>query len=283
MIAVERRAAPPSVDGETSAGGRERAKAVAFFAEPANQSQSFPFKAFKADDVKRALEELFGGKCAYCETYYAAGAPVDVEHYRPKGEIKCDHGPPIKPGYYWLAADWNNLLPSCIDCNRARRQELAGGEALSGKASWFPLIDESKRASAPGGEQDEEPYLLDPCRDDPSRHLEFIEDGGLRAAEVGGAPSPRGERSIEILGLDRSRLAQARRSHAIVVERALVHFRHAVQRLELDPNDKNAIEGVAFELEELERLRDRTAPYAAMARQRIDPVLAAYVPQRRRG
>ena len=47
--------------------------------------------------MKRRLDLLFHGKCAYCETFYSASAPVDVEHYRPKGAVSED---PSHPGYY---------------------------------------------------------------------------------------------------------------------------------------------------------------------------------------
>lgn len=52
------------------------------------------------------------------------GAPLDVEHFRPKSEIdEVDPATfrpvpgraPTAPGYYWLAAAWSNLLPSCIE------------------------------------------------------------------------------------------------------------------------------------------------------------------------
>ena len=87
---------------------------------PGTKRTAFEFHAYKADEVKRRLEDLFHGKCAYCESFYAAQAPVDIEHYRPKGAVEDD---PDHPGYWWLAMAWENLLPSCIDCNRRRRQK----------------------------------------------------------------------------------------------------------------------------------------------------------------
>ncbi|MEN4849432.1 hypothetical protein ABEH01_08375 [Pantoea agglomerans] len=95
------------------------------------------FKVYKDDSVKHALEKLFHGKCAYCETLYAVTQPVDVEHFRPKG----------KPHeYWWLAAVWENLLPSCIDCNRERQHKksihsLSNKLFKSGKQSHFPITN----------------------------------------------------------------------------------------------------------------------------------------------
>src|SRR5215468_8122036 len=89
---------------------------------------------FKDDFYKRYmvyLNRLFRNKCAYCEEKLS-GQPGDVEHFRPKGrvcdatfrQVFIDHprwGRNIAhPGYYWLAYDWDNLLPSCADCNRFR-------------------------------------------------------------------------------------------------------------------------------------------------------------------
>ncbi|WP_314961798.1 hypothetical protein [Bradyrhizobium cosmicum] len=80
---------------------------------PSTKRKAFPFQAYKAEGVKKRLEELFHGKCAYCESLYASQAPVDVEHYRPKGRVKDEHA---HPGYWWLASEWTNLLPASITC-----------------------------------------------------------------------------------------------------------------------------------------------------------------------
>src|SRR5688572_13150422 len=77
---------------------------------------SFEFKAYGDELLRNALNQHYGYKCAYCETFYGASQPVAVEHYRPKGEV-IDGDERVRPGYYWLAANWENLLPSCTDCN----------------------------------------------------------------------------------------------------------------------------------------------------------------------
>jgi uncharacterized protein (TIGR02646 family) len=275
VIPIERGAPPASLDGDDTAGQREREKAIALYVERENRTESFPFVAYKAKDVKAAIDSMFFNKCAYCESYYANSAPVDVEHYRPKGEIKLDDGRTIKPGYYWLAASWTNLLPSCIYCNRASHHEEEDGSNLRGKASKFPLLNEDLRAHAPGEEDRELPYLLDPCKDDPDEHLEFIEEGVIRASLNGDRPSARGERSIEILGLDRPGLAKKRRDYLILVDGVIRHFSSAVKKLNRDPDDSEAEAEVRFELKELMRLMGSEMEFAGMARQRIRPVLKA--------
>ena len=77
------------------------------------------------------LENVFPDKCAYCERTIS-GYYGDAEHFRPKGAVKngqaipeCQIDHPIDghilamqhPGYFWLAYDWRNLLPSCVYCN----------------------------------------------------------------------------------------------------------------------------------------------------------------------
>src|SRR6185369_2016739 len=147
------KAIPASLVGATSVGVVETKEAEAFYENGAHADDSFDFKAYKSADVNAALTAEFHGKCAYCESPYEATHPVDIEHYRPKGGYVKDNKL-TKPGYYWLAADWMNLLPSCIDCNRRRRQKFKDEpEQLAGKANLFPIADETKRATRPRAER----------------------------------------------------------------------------------------------------------------------------------
>jgi len=177
--------APDALSGTDSPAAKELQKLKAWFAAPAGSPPAFA--VYKSDSVKKQLDELFHGKCAYCESFFASTAPVDVEHYRPKGAVSEDAS---HPGYWWLAMDWDNLLPSCIDCNRKRKQVTPrlsarlltlrddrqgfnqGSLLLSGKKDSFPILGQRARSAA----QDfagEYPLLLDPCRDNPDEHLRF--------------------------------------------------------------------------------------------------------------
>ena len=40
---------------------------------PGTKKKEFKYKAHKGADVRQALEKLFHGKCAYCETYLEKG------------------------------------------------------------------------------------------------------------------------------------------------------------------------------------------------------------------
>ena len=159
------------------------------------------------EKVRRALEELFYRKCAYCEISIAR-FDWDVEHYRPKGTVAERPDP---PGYYWLAYDWENLFPSCQWCNQNRKAKpLWGGDPgiAGGKLDQFPISPERTRAMNPGGNIAQEGrLLLNPCADRPTRHLAFTLSGDVRARNR----SRKGEVSIRVFKLKEPRLRLARR------------------------------------------------------------------------
>jgi len=221
--------APLCLDAKDKQGRTEYQRAKDHQAERTPGSKAFDYAVYRNDEVKRALAALFHGKCAYCETFYAASSPVDVEHYRPKGAVK---EAPDHPGYWWLAMRWENLLPSCIDCNRRRGQQtitagmtvdellqLHSAPAMldpSGKQDRFPVRTGSSHVTSElepmSGEQ---PLLLDPSVDDPRAHLQFHVGQGMplglvSAVSTDGARSERGQASIDIYGLNRLGLVQER-------------------------------------------------------------------------
>lgn len=195
--------------------------------------ESYDFNRYSKTPVKLALERLFHGKCAYCESFFARTQPVDVEHYRPKNKIDFE---PNHEGYWWLAMEWKNLLPSCIDCNRVRShafefdpthdlntlRDLIGAKFKSenaGKGNLFPLSPGTPRAEFDWTNEtrpdmtSEHPLLINPVETDPADHLEFqVGDLSLVTAKKrpDGTPSPEGICSIAIYGLNRIELVQAR-------------------------------------------------------------------------
>lgn len=261
-----------------------------------NKGESFTYKAYKGDDVRIALEALFHGKCAYCETTYAASAPVDIEHYRPKGAVAEDEG---HGGYWWVAMDWDNLLPSCIDCNRKRWQVLVEPSTslatlaattkpatkLAGKKDSFPLADTGVRALA---EQNhftgEHALLLDPCRDDPGISLIYSFDPAYPAGLIMPAgdvyQQTRGAVSVQIYGLNRQKLVQDRTRMLRRLEflgDLVIDLSDSIAELEA-PEAAAGLQGTPAQkvAPRLRLLRDRTmaeiksftvdeAPYSSMA------------------
>src|SRR5208283_4916879 len=95
----------------------------------------FDQKIYGHEDVKRALVTMHHGKCCYCESHVRHTSPGTIDHYRPKAASQQRIGTPfIRPGYYWLAYNWENLLFSCPACNQTY------------KRNQFPLRDEARRA-----------------------------------------------------------------------------------------------------------------------------------------
>jgi len=270
---LRRRAVPQCPDvllPNGSKGAKERERAIAHFTSPdwKREKKSFPFGVYAEKAVRDALYEAFGGVCAYCE---APVASIEVEHYRPKGKISTDAGS-RPPGYYWLAATWENLLPSCHDCNTELWKMYPDGTwHKAGKGTWFPLEDESARATKEGEEEDERPLLLHPYEDEPAEHLEFVEEGVLRARRgADGLPSRRGEVTIELLGLNRRGLAEARRQHRLVIEVTRERALAAERRWREDPEDEELADEHQRCLADLEKLLERSSGFSALAAQLLE-------------
>lgn len=208
---------PTCLDAKDAHGKTELERSRNHQNSPNPKKKAFKHSAYRNEDVRRALAGIFHGKCAYCETYYGASSPVDIEHFRPKGAVSED---PSHPGYWWLAMKWENLLPSCIECNRRRWQHIVGEKGQlslvqSGKKDSFPLEEGSRHVRKElESLTTESPLLLDPTVDDPREHIGFHMDSinpiGLAVAHAGRAPSKRGLASIRVYGLNRLGLVQER-------------------------------------------------------------------------
>ena len=267
-----------------AAGVEERRKAVAHYGKPENKETTFSFTAYKGADVVQTLNELFHHKCAYCESSYKATSPADIEHFRPKGAIVIrgadgEKDKREKPGYYWLAATWENLLASCPDCNRARThlfQDPGEDEetpGVRGKENKFPLIDETRRVRTPpaSGEGTEagQRLLIDPCRDRPEAHLEFHPDGLVWARRSGSSVSRKGRESIVAYGLTRKELKEARRAHLLDVARKMRAMLFHIDALDQDPGNAASEAEFRILLEELRGMTAADSPYAGMTRQYV--------------
>ncbi len=200
-------------------------------------------------------EAQHGGKCAYCETRILPGYPGDVEHYRPKAEVKEPRdrgnrddtggkapgrrwGRPTKPGYWWLAYRWDNYLYSCNRCN-------------NWKANSFPLRG-SRGSMAPGIEAEEDPLILNPYVTEPVPHMSFNELGEIVGLTEAGTVT------IDRCGLDRRNLVIDRERIALQLLRDLEDYVEAL-----------AAENPMAKRHALRRLLDAcddSKPYAGMAR-----------------
>ena len=168
------------------------------------------YKEFKKD-LYMNPNGPFRGKCAYCEDVIEGDQPGDVEHYRPKKQVRdiensiverLENGVTVPhPGYYWLAYDWRNLLASCRGCNS---RTVPNGQQR-GKGNRFPVSD--NLAWAPGEEDNERALLLNPLWDDPDDHL-WIDETGIFVPS-----SDRGEITLEVFRLNDRGLPGRRAKH----------------------------------------------------------------------
>ena len=142
-------------------------------------------------------DKPFYGKCAYCEQKTLSNQHGDIEHFRPKGMVTDENDAKITrvkdgqieehPGYFWLAYEWSNLLPSCELCNQPRTGGL-------GKRNRFPV--DGEHCFSPDDPIDVA-LLINPLIEDPADHIEFIKDTGMLRGI-----SPKGKMTIEVIGLN---------------------------------------------------------------------------------
>jgi len=192
------------------------------------------------------LANVFYQKCAYCEREIS-GYYGDAEHYRPKGAVKRKKPgggferidvqllnpkggrfvTKTHPGYFWLAYDWRNLVPSCVFCNSgqgknerfdAQRYVVMAKCKKQETDALSPSLRPRQSKKWPGYyyltpaglDARESPLLLNPLNaiDErhPSKHLRF----GVRGTVTAVDGSTLGSTSIETFQLKNDRLRVAR-------------------------------------------------------------------------
>lgn len=198
MIKIDKSKAtvPPILD-KTNSKSKGNLATQSLKAEYDAGKSTFDFDSniYGHTDVKQTLIQLQYGKCCFCESFVRHIAHGDVEHFRPKaGYLDGNSITLLRPGYYWLAYDFENLFLSCQVCNQTY------------KRNFFPLVDDSKRVNSHHNHADlhlEEPLIIDPAKDSPKDHLYFDQ-------EIPKGKDNKGTLTIERLGLDRSELNENR-------------------------------------------------------------------------
>jgi hypothetical protein len=185
--------------------------------EPDPERRASVWRDFKA----WVAEHFFASKCAYCEGPIDAQTLGAAEHWRPKrsvvesdrvGTWKSVKDPQTDrrhPGYWWVAFDWENLVPACSLCNEK-------------KGTKFPIAgqrvyERSTAACTAELDEIEKPLLLHPFRgDDPAEHIGFQSDGCAYARrspchdDAGAADLRRATETITVCDLNRHGLTRAR-------------------------------------------------------------------------
>jgi uncharacterized protein (TIGR02646 family) len=198
MIRIRKPRKPPSK--LTTEGKDKTAEHIADY-QSGDEKISFAANIYNDRTVKAALVKAQREKCCFCEQLI--GNDGDVEHFRPKSAYKQQSGDPLqRPGYYWLAYDWNNLYLSCSPCNQRQ------------KGSLFPLADPTQRAHVCNNDTSVEiPMFIDPGRENPSKHIGFRGEVAYSVRQ-----SLKGQTTIENLGLNRDNLGNVRLKHLQIMK-----------------------------------------------------------------
>jgi uncharacterized protein (TIGR02646 family) len=236
--------------------------------------------------VKTALRDMFNDKCAYCDSFIMDVYIGDVEHFRPKAKVK--EAIPPEPGYFWLAADWDNLLLSCRNCNQLAKHELDGitfneNDPALGKMNQFPLFDETKRVRNYKVDIGaEEPYrkLINPCVDNPENFFEYDEGRGIIKAKTGLSAKDKemAEASISVYVLHRSILVKQRHERIIEIKNQKQRVSDLLKDLDDfagDPIRLAITEGrLQNEINILQGILDSKKEYLGLARQMVSEFLS---------
>ncbi|EDP95126.1 hypothetical protein KAOT1_06572 [Kordia algicida OT-1] len=282
MIAIDRNSVeiPDILKDGSEKLKKELEEAIAYYSDPAN-TKAFKFKVYSNPTVKEALIKMSIGKCAYCESDILVTYVGDIEHFRPKGEIEeLKATGNSKPGYYWLAANWDNLLLSCRNCNQKSKQRTASDDRLNslGKMNQFPLFDETKRARSPEDNFQEEEkvrLLLNPCIEDPEEYFKYnINSGVIQPKKQEEFPKQRALASVKVFGLQRVPLVHARAKKAVQILKQMTRverrYKDLLRAIDDEADDiPDRQEELDWEIEELHSFLNPTEEYLGMARQMI--------------
>lgn len=221
------------------------------------------------DEVYFCKQGPFHGKCAYCECYITDFQHGDIEHFRPKKGVTDEDDNPIMvkdsqgnevqhPGYYWLAYDWKNLLPSCTDCNQPG---VISGKK-KGKHNRFPV--NGTHAANPDEIKDEQPLLINPVADDPGEHLTIDIKTGLMDYRT-----EKGKMCIEIFALNlRNRLPEERKKACMHVQALAFQI---ISNLSDQPGRDKAVQ-------ELVEIKKGKRAYSMAGRAVIKDIAPCFVP-----
>lgn len=186
-------------------------------------------------DLKQWLGSKSSGKCWFCESKESRSTS-DVEHFRPKNQVKIGNRKLKYPtfhvragdefeGYWWLSYEWTNYRLSCQRCNRLDTDSST--KIVHGKGDSFPLVDENQRCwDLTGNHLTEAPLLLDPCIQADTTHLLHTLSGEIKpvASDVNTVEYIRASFSIKLLGLNAYGVVEKKREIKADIELILDNY-----------------------------------------------------------
>ena len=140
MIYVERSSVPEPPVFRSKRVATLRARAREFYdptgsrleLKGAKHSPPGTFKWYTGwyNKMRQPLQDVFYGKCAYCESQISMTQVGDVALFRPRHRAMQLDGR-IDEGYWWLAHEWWNFYFTCRRCNayKANRFPVDGRRA----------------------------------------------------------------------------------------------------------------------------------------------------------
>ena len=198
MISLTRGRAAPAVLKKKSPARRRAEKTIRGKIEAGQAPLEEDFEPlWRRPLVKQQLVKMQNHRCCYCERLRDPTHESDVDHFRPKTEVSDKT--PSKPGYWWLAYDWKNLLFTCKTCNEKY------------KRAKFPI--RGTRATSPNDSlKKEDALLIDPANDDVEGTIGFDPhpSAGVVFLHGVGAQRKRGDTTVNVLHLNRPELLTER-------------------------------------------------------------------------
>lgn len=208
MQYVNRELVAPPAPFQSSAAQAERSDFLRYMREsPERLSQTTPSSRrfeLAQDETLLALDKLFKGKCAFCESR----APLNARLFRPAEEAEPLAKSEFAHLYYaWLRTDWGNVYAVCSACAKA-----AGNQFPVDKLDRGPLPTTAELEAFTNENYGlwrwhhrDRRQLLDPCEDRSiASHLSFNLSGGIQAFSRVGA------QTIAVFNLDRQDLVASR-------------------------------------------------------------------------
>lgn len=182
----------------------------------------------------KTLSDLFANKCAYCEIQIEPDL-AEINCFRPReaasslrlDDVSFDH-------YVWFAYEWNNLFLCCKRCSNSKRNIFpVSGPRAPVLCAWDEACLLEKNT------------ILNPCEDNPAKHLKIKLDGNFVRKSI------RGHLTIKVLDLNDEYLVAKRKVKLETCLRILFSLQinderdGATEALSKELSDKSEFSGVA--------------------------------------
>lgn len=206
-----------------------------------NAKKSFKYNE---DHIVAELWKIQHEKCCYCENKIPKkGHSKAVEHFVPKAVVKK------------LTNDWSNLLLACAQCNGKKSDkfplELFKTDDPEATVIYLKEVKDLKKGT---------PLLIDPSREDPEKHLDFICNianpffGLIKIKNK----SRKGDFSIKTIGLYDTHYTNIHRDY---IRDKLFHIFNRFTNA-IDNNDGETIESCKSEFRQISKANYRLAGLA---------------------